>query len=160
MSEIRRCEVCSKKLKARNKKYCSAACRAKAQEKRMDEKLRTERRICKFCGEEFTPDRHHTKYCSEGCRKAFYAVQTPLPEKECPICHKMFVPKTTRGMYCSKKCRQRSETKVGLYDEPVVKPTRKKNVTPLRSAIARLVLYNERNNTNYSYGEAVARGIV
>lgn len=162
MSEIRRCEVCGKKLKARNKKYCCAACRTKAQEERREELLRAEKRVCKFCGEEFTPDRHHSKYCSEECRTAYYAKNSAanISERECPICHKMFVPKSDKGVYCSKKCRQRVGTYYGMYREKPEVDRAKKRQTDLRRAMSKISEYNKSHGTNYSYGQAVRMGIV
>lgn len=158
----RYCEVCGKKLRLRNKKYCSAACRTQAQEERKAQKLEKEIRVCKFCGEKFVPDRQHTKYCSEECRKNFYSTteKKKLPEKECPICHEMFEPRTYNQVYCSKKCRQRTWTFVGMYQEKYRPEQENKTQTELRSAVAKLEVYNRKHKMNLSYGEAVARRII
>lgn len=162
MSEERYCAVCGKKLKARSKKYCSAACRAQAGEERKANRLKNEIRVCKFCGEQFTPGKNCSKYCSEECRKAYYAKSTrqKLPERECPVCGKMFRPRTYNRVYCSKQCRQRSWTFVGMYEEKKPADKAKKRQTSLRRTMARVIIYNEQHGTNYSYGQAVAKGIV
>lgn len=160
--EVKKCEVCGKKLKARKRSYCSPECKEKAKKERERKKAAQEKRICKFCGEEFIHDRHSVRYCSEECRKAYYAKSSVanISERECPICHKVFVPKNDKGVYCSKKCRQRSGTKYGLYPEAPEVEKAKTRQTNLRQIMAKITEYNKSHGTNYSYGQAVRMGIV
>lgn len=79
-----KCEVCGKVFCTNNpkKKYCSTACRVKAQRIRDREKYRGKchvlfaerpdeerKRTCVFCGESFIANTPNQKYCSKICCK-------------------------------------------------------------------------------------------
>ena len=79
-----KCEVCGKVFCTNNpkKKYCSTACRVKAQRIRDREKYREKchvlfaerpeeerKRTCVFCGESFVANTPKQKYCSKTCCK-------------------------------------------------------------------------------------------
>lgn len=58
------CEVCGKKLVSRQKKYCSAECKAKAVKPK-----RTFKKQCKVCKKIFIGKSYSNKYCSVECRR-------------------------------------------------------------------------------------------
>ncbi len=71
-------------------------------------------RICKHCGNAFTPNEPGQKYCSLKCKEAQYksdiqryerakARRTSKP-RECSICGKLFIPTTNAQKTCSPEC--------------------------------------------------------
>jgi endogenous inhibitor of DNA gyrase (YacG/DUF329 family) len=114
------CQECGKEyhpLTANQNKYCSSSCAFKHNNRmsKIRYKARTEpatTRVCPQCGKEFTAKR---KYCSDKCRKAYYAAhynefynhRKEDVFRECPICGKAFVSTALgrKRLYCSNECR-------------------------------------------------------
>lgn len=133
--ETKKCEICGKLFKAKNKntKCCSKACGYYLQRRnRTIRQEQAQQEICPVCGETFARRAPGQKYCGESCKKkAHYAekkrkrlgeVVAQKPETEtkeskiCPYCGKKFVPR--RGQkFCSNYCgnhgRQKNAVPIG-----------------------------------------------
>lgn len=101
--------------------FCSEECymefdRKKSREnywKRAKEENRT--KSCKFCGNEFTPSKHYTHYCSDSCKEEGYIVTRKESGKKthnrietriCESCGKEFeVKHGSSKKICSPQCR-------------------------------------------------------
>lgn len=64
-----------------HKRYCSVACRNKAEYRRKCERvgkpIGRQVKRCEVCGEEFFASRSDTRYCSRKCRNAAYRMRNP-----------------------------------------------------------------------------------
>ena len=65
---------------------------------------RYEKRICKYCGDEFIPIRKNQAFCGDKCRNADR--QTAQPIIKCRICGKLFQRKQKAQKYCSFECSE------------------------------------------------------
>lgn len=105
------CKQCGKMFyrqqsqrRARNGRFCSRACFARAREKPVNLK-------CLECGAEIrsTPaGRERKKYCSKACywKRAKANAVAVAQFKECGICKQSFIVKRPEQTYCSAECGQ------------------------------------------------------
>lgn len=86
-------------------------------------------------------------------------------------CGRVFMTDSPRRIYCSPACRKKAEREnMRQYNEMYKKPTeaiRKQTIgyaprttSTLSDAVIDLEAYNRTHGTNYSYGQAVAKGII
>lgn len=82
-----------------------------------------EPRICKICGEEFTPNIYNQIYCCKECyKKAMNDRRRGATQyKKCPICGEIFQLKTHNQIYCSDKCKKLSYNKGKDNKKPIYK---------------------------------------
>lgn len=59
------------------------------------------KKICEYCGVEYSADKRNRKYCSRKCSGEVHSTKI---EKQCPTCGAGFVARP-EGKYCSRKCR-------------------------------------------------------
>lgn len=69
-------------------------------------RLKSEIRICQYCGKPYEPQRENQKYCSEGCGSLHHGHLLVKPEKICVQCGSTFQASARKTLYCSQKCRQ------------------------------------------------------
>lgn len=111
------CEYCGREFEteSRRKKYCTMACRIKANN---EKKTKTEEKKCKHCGRSFVPDKYHREYCGALCleraaseRRKAKCVPTgekkrnwTYSPKRCKICGEMYTPHSGASHFCSPEC--------------------------------------------------------
>lgn len=112
--KTKKCEVCGKSFipKQGGKKYCSSACRIKANNLRAAkerEKNKLPLPICKNCGKSFEKKAAGQRYCSEECRAEFReknrVQRKGRAPQLCVFCGKEFVPNSNGQKYCTKACK-------------------------------------------------------
>jgi len=90
------CIVCSKKCRG---KYCSMACKGKAEKKEII-------LICEYCNKSYIsiPSKKNKKYCSKSC---YDKAQSKKVEIKCEVCGRIkVVPRCAiTQKYCSSKCK-------------------------------------------------------
>ena len=116
------CEFCEKEFQRfpsqlKNKKhlYCSRDCQCKARERKI-------KRICKFCGNEFSIIPVYAKrggeFCSTKCWYGYFRKNPRLAERSeihCKLCGKAFyvLPKNRNRKFCSRLCAATHNKKFG-----------------------------------------------
>jgi len=166
-AEPKPCGVCGKLFQPRGtQKYCSQECRVKVnrqQQKEFYHRRRAEapeRRVCEWCGEEFTPASGRQIFCSPDCKKAKAREDNvarstrPLPPRECPVCHIMYTPRTDAQVCCSGYCRKH-------YNAEIHKSTFSSSSAPAEPRIPQLEEKAKRaKEMGVSYGRLVAMDAV
>lgn len=121
------CPECGKHYikKAWNQRFCTVACRNKADLARWKQRTakRREQRKAKpqpewvpcpglDCQNIFLKESHHRKYCSRKCSRhtAYYLRERKTPSfKTCGRCERTFAPKRRDSTYCSHECARAAE---------------------------------------------------
>ena len=70
-------------------------------------------RVCAQCGKTYTPTRVRARFCSLGCKHAWWAAHRPdrkrsepLEPRKCAHCGKAFTPRDGRQRFCSPRCQR------------------------------------------------------
>lgn len=69
------------------------------------------KKICEYCGKEFTARNITEKFCCSKCRHTFYSIQNKEYNNICKCCGKEFTAKDSRVKYCSDTCRRKYHSK-------------------------------------------------
>jgi hypothetical protein len=96
-----------------DRKFCSPACRLRAQTVRRSAEQRATRtsRICPGCEVAFIPEHGHQDWCSAQCRgrtrQREYRAQNaqPAEARQCRNCQERFTPAKPNSQYCSQQCQ-------------------------------------------------------
>ena len=59
-------------------------------------------RLCESCGKPLSG--RQGRFCSDGCRYAWWRAHRQCGERTCPSCGRVFAPKDPRRVYCCAEC--------------------------------------------------------